>query len=103
MAEIRWMEEAVARLSDIYEFISEDNPVAVHKVVEGIYEKAQVLKIFPKIGYEYQDETRNGVRSHIAHRFLQHSGVRWTIPQISSELFYTLKYCYAGQSQYRPQ
>ena len=42
--------------------------------------------------------TRNGVRSHIARRFSHHSGVRRTIPQISSELFCTLKYCYADQS-----
>ena len=62
MAEIRWTDEAVAWLSDIYEFISEDNPVAAQKVVEGIYEKAQVLKIFPKIGYQYKDEEEGEIR-----------------------------------------
>ena len=62
MAEIRWTEEAAAWLSDIYEYISEDNPVAARKVVEGIYEKAQVLKVFPKIGYQYKDEVDGEIR-----------------------------------------
>ena len=62
MAEIRWTEEAVAWLSDIYEYISEDNPVAAQKVVEGIYEKAQILKTFPKIGYKYKDEEEGEIR-----------------------------------------
>ena len=62
MAEIRWTDEAVAWLSDIYEFISEDNPVAAQKVVEGIYEKAQVLTLFPKIGYQYKDEEEGEIR-----------------------------------------
>ena len=62
MAKIRWTDEAVAWLSDIYEFISEDNPVAAQKVVEGIYEKTQVLKIFPKIGYQYKDEEEGEIR-----------------------------------------
>ena len=62
MAEIRWTEEAAAWLSDIYEYISEDNPVAAQKVVGGIYEKAQVLKIFPKIGYKYTDAEQGEIR-----------------------------------------
>lgn len=45
MAEIRWTDEAATWLSEIYEYISEDNPVAAQKVVEGIYEKAQVLRL----------------------------------------------------------
>ena len=62
MAEIRWTEEAAAWLSNIYEYISEDNPVAAQKVVEGIYEKVQVLKVFPKIGYKYKDEVDGEIR-----------------------------------------
>lgn len=42
MAEIRWAEESVKWLKNIYEYISEDNPNAGQKVIEGIYEKAQI-------------------------------------------------------------
>ena len=50
MEEIRWTEEAVKRLRDIYDYISEDNPIAAQKVIEGIYEKTQLLEDFPEIG-----------------------------------------------------
>ena len=62
MAEIRWTEESVRWLQDIYDYISEDNPVAAQNVVEGIYEKAQILKRFPKIGYKYRDEPDGEIR-----------------------------------------
>jgi toxin ParE1/3/4 len=39
MAEIRWTEEAVKWLRNIYDYISEDNPIAAQHVIEGIYEK----------------------------------------------------------------
>lgn len=55
MAEIRWTEEAVKWLQNIYEFIAEDNPLAAQKVVEGIHDKAQILKEYPEIGYKYRD------------------------------------------------
>ena len=44
MAEIRWTIEAEIWLKDIYDYITQDNPGAAAKVVEGIYEKAQLLK-----------------------------------------------------------
>ncbi|MCK4817619.1 type II toxin-antitoxin system RelE/ParE family toxin [bacterium] len=62
MAEIRWTEEAVWWLKDIHEYISEDNPAAAQKVVEGIYEKSQILKTFPEIGYKYKDEPDGEIR-----------------------------------------
>lgn len=43
MAEIRWTEEAYQWLRDIHDYIADDNPDAVQKVVSGIYEKAQLL------------------------------------------------------------
>ena len=39
MAAIIWTAEAERWLKNIYEFISEENPVAAGKVVDGIYEK----------------------------------------------------------------
>ncbi len=43
MAEIRWTEEALRRLQDIYNYIAEDNPVIAHKVIKEIYDRAQIL------------------------------------------------------------
>jgi plasmid stabilization system protein ParE len=62
MAEIRWTEEAVKWLRKIYDYISEDNPIAAQKVIEGIYEKTQILESFPEIGYKYRDEPDGQVR-----------------------------------------
>jgi toxin ParE1/3/4 len=51
MAEIRWTEEAAIWLEDIHKYIAKDNSQAPARVVEGIYEKAQILSEFPEIGY----------------------------------------------------
>ena len=56
MAEIRWTEESVFWLEEIYQYISEDNPNIVKKVVNEIYEKVQILKSMPEIGYKYQNK-----------------------------------------------
>jgi len=50
MAKIRWTEAAVKWLRNIYDDISEDNPISAQKVIEGIYEKMQILESFPEIG-----------------------------------------------------
>jgi plasmid stabilization system protein ParE len=62
MAEIRWTEEAVKWLRNIYDYISEDNPIAAQNVVEGIYENTQILESFPEIGYKYRDEPDGQIR-----------------------------------------
>lgn len=54
MAEIEWTEEAQTWLKDIFDFIANDNPSAAAMVVEGIYERAQTLKEFPRIGHRYE-------------------------------------------------
>ncbi|MDI6740555.1 MAG: type II toxin-antitoxin system RelE/ParE family toxin [Candidatus Edwardsbacteria bacterium] len=51
MGEIRWTVEAETWLKDIYDYIAQDNPTAATRVIEGIYEKAQFLRDFPKIGH----------------------------------------------------
>ncbi len=53
MAEINWTYEAEKWLENIYEYISQDSPDAAMRVVDGIYEKAQLLTDFPEIGYKY--------------------------------------------------
>lgn len=62
MAEIRWSHEAEQWLREIYEYIAQDNPTAAGQVVSGIYEKAQLLSDFPKIGYKYREEPEGEVR-----------------------------------------
>ena len=62
MAEIRWTFEAETWLKDIYNYIAHDNPSAAAKVVEGIYEKAQLLKEYPEIGYKYRSEPEGEIR-----------------------------------------
>jgi toxin ParE1/3/4 len=62
MAEIRWTEEAHRWLRDIFDYIATDNPNAAQKVVVGIYERAQVLRQFPEIGYNYRSETDGQIR-----------------------------------------
>jgi len=55
MAEINWTVEAEQWLKDIHNYIAQDKPDAAIRVVEGIYEKAQLLRQFPEIGYRYDD------------------------------------------------
>lgn len=62
MAEIRWTQEARRWLQDIYDYIAANNPNAASRVVSGIYEKAQLLRSFPEIGYRYRVETEGDVR-----------------------------------------
>ena len=54
MAEIGWTEEAETWLRDIFDYIADDNPSAAGDVVEGIYKRVQVLKEFPRTGYQYE-------------------------------------------------
>ena len=62
MAEIKWTLEAVKWLQDIHDYIAQDNLDVAHKVVSGIYEKAQILKEFPEIGYKYRSEQEGEIR-----------------------------------------
>jgi len=42
-------------MRDIFEYIAEDNPGAAGRVIEGIYEKVQLLKEFPELGHRYYE------------------------------------------------
>lgn len=48
--------EAEKWLRDIHNYIAQDNPTAAQKIVSAIYEKAQLLKNFPEIGYKYKTD-----------------------------------------------
>jgi toxin ParE1/3/4 len=62
MATIVWTEEAERWLKDIYDYIAQDNPTAALEVIEGIYERAQVLVTFPEIGHKYRTEPEGDIR-----------------------------------------
>ena len=53
MAEIKWTKEAQAWLKDIHDFIVLDNPKVATQIVEEIFQRAQILKRLPEVGYKY--------------------------------------------------
>lgn len=59
MAEIAWTDEAHRWLNDIFEYIAQENPTAALTTVQGIFERAQVLKEFPQIGQRYSPSKRS--------------------------------------------
>lgn len=59
MATIKWTIEAERWLHDIYSYIAADNPRAAAQTVEGIYERTQLLREFPEIGYQYEGSKRH--------------------------------------------
>jgi plasmid stabilization system protein ParE len=62
MAEIVWTAQAGKWLKDIHAYIAQDDPDAATRVVSGIYEKAQLLREFPEIGYKYRSEPEGDIR-----------------------------------------
>ena len=58
MARLNWTSEAERWLRDIYDYIAADNPQAAAHVIDGIFQKAQVLVEFPDIGYRYEGTSR---------------------------------------------
>ena len=62
MARLNWTREAETWLRDIFEYIAQDNPEAATRVVEGIFERAQVLSEFPQIGHRYEGIADREVR-----------------------------------------
>ena len=62
MAELRWSAEALDWLEEIYRYIAQDNPVAAAQVIDGIYEKAQMLTRHPDIGTRLRQVEEGDVR-----------------------------------------
>ena len=62
MAEINWTAEAERWLRDIHDYIAEDNPEAAIQVIDGIYEKVQLLRQFPELGHRYERDPTHHVR-----------------------------------------
>lgn len=62
MVNLTWTDEAGKWLKEIHEYIAEDNPAAANNIVTGIFEKAQVLRSFPEIGYAFEHESKRRIR-----------------------------------------
>lgn len=62
MAEIVWTEEAEQWLRYIHDYIAMNNSAAAIRVIEGIFERTQVLRHFPEIGHKYRDEPEGEIR-----------------------------------------
>jgi plasmid stabilization system protein ParE len=54
------------RIGDVVEryseYISRDNPTAAARVVKSIYDKVQILRDMPEIGYRYRTEEEGEIR-----------------------------------------
>lgn len=59
MATITWTLEAERWLQDINEYIAADNPLAAARTVQGIFDRAQLLRDFPEMGHRYWASSRN--------------------------------------------
>jgi len=81
MEEIIWTREAERWLKDIYEYIALDNKQTATEVIDGIYERVQVLGDHPRIGYTYRVEKEGKVRIllfghyRIAYLFVEDTGI----------------------------
>jgi hypothetical protein len=49
-------------LHDIHDYIARDSVEAAGRVIEGIIEKAQVLRYYPEIGYRYGHSSKEDVQ-----------------------------------------
>lgn len=62
MAEIDWTRESEIWLKDIYDYIAADDSDAAARTILAIYEKAQLLRNHPKLGYKYETEQSREIR-----------------------------------------
>lgn len=62
MVEIHWTIEAELWLKDIHDYIALDKKPIAKKVVTEIYQKVQILKSYPRIGYEYENDEHKEIR-----------------------------------------
>lgn len=62
MGKIKWTVEAESWLREIHDYIARDNPAAAFRTVQRIYEKVEILKDFPEIGYLYRPRSGKSAR-----------------------------------------
>lgn len=59
---IIWSPLAANRLEEIFEYISNDNPIAAEKLVENIFKKIETLTKYPERGRIVPEIGRNEIR-----------------------------------------
>ena len=62
MAEINWTRESEIWLEDIYNYIAADDPHAAARTIGNIYEQAQLLRKYPRLGHRYEPARSREVR-----------------------------------------
>ncbi len=62
MANIIWTREAESWLYEIHEFIAQDSEKNADEVIRTIYEKVQLLRNNPLIGYHYKTTQEGEIR-----------------------------------------
>ena len=59
---IFWSPLAVERLESIFEYISKDDKVGAHKIIERIFKKVESLSKFPERGRKVPEANREEIR-----------------------------------------
>jgi toxin ParE1/3/4 len=59
---IVWTDEALRWLREIRDYVADRNPTAADKIVDGIYQKVQLLATHPEAGFAYPLPGRDDVR-----------------------------------------
>ena len=62
MGTVRWTDEAIRWLVEIFDYIARDSPAAAQRVVDGIAEKAAILELFPEAGHRLEHSSGRHVR-----------------------------------------
>jgi len=72
MAKIIWTDGSLRWLKEIGDYVAKDSPEAACRIMEGIYDKVQLLASHPRIGFRYAQITDREVRV-----CRQPRGVKW--------------------------
>jgi toxin ParE1/3/4 len=62
MGKIIWTDESLDWMELIADYISQDNPSAAVRTLEGIFDKAQLLTTNPELGFRYESIISREIR-----------------------------------------
>jgi toxin ParE1/3/4 len=62
MGKIVWTDESLNWMELIADYISQDNPSAAVSTLQGIFDKAQLLKMNPELGFRYESIISREIR-----------------------------------------
>ena len=65
MVQIDWTNEAIVWLDSIHGYIATDSPGSAVRVIQGIYDKVQLLRDHPRLGQRYERINDREVREII--------------------------------------